>query len=95
MRIPPRPTSGPARCDQRRRGRRRAGRVRAHAALVRGRAERRAEDRRLGHAVARSSATIRPPRITSDPVGEPQDLLDLARDEQDRHPVGGEPTSSS
>ena len=37
-----------------------------------------------------SSATTRPPRMTSDPVGEPQDLLDLVGDEQDRDAARGE-----
>ena len=34
---------------------------------------------------------VGPPRMTSDAVGQPEDLLDLVRDEQDRHAAGGEP----
>ena len=37
-----------------------------------------------------SSATSRPARMTSTRCARPEDLLDLVRDEQDRHAVGGQ-----
>ncbi len=43
-----------------------------------------------------SSATTRPARMTSDAMGEAEDLLDLVRDEQDRRrPSAARSTSSS
>ena len=87
MRIPARPTIRRGALRQRRRGRFGADGVRAHAALV-------VVVPNAALTIASSvmsgpdsSATSRPARMTSDPVGQAEDLLDLVRDEQDRHPV--------
>ena len=87
IRIPARPTIRAARCDSgvgRRFG---ADGVRAHAAVVvvvPNAALTMASSVMSGPA---SSATSRPARMTSDPVGQAEDLLDLVRDQQDRHAV--------
>ena len=90
MRIPARPMMRPTRCGQRRRGLIRTGGVRAHAAVVLvvpNAAPTIASSVMSGPV---SSATSRPAAHDQHAMGESEDLLDLVRDEQDRHAVGGQ-----
>ena len=90
MRIPARPT---IRADPLRRRRRRlirADRVRAHAALVAVVPNAAFTMRLLRHVRTRQLGDQPAGPHHQHPVGQAEDLLDLVRDEQDRHPVRGE-----
>ena len=80
--------AGPLR--QRRRGLLGADGVRAHAAVVLVVPNAALTMASSVMSAPDSSATSRPARMTSTPMGQAEDLLDLVRDEQDRHAVGGQ-----